>query len=105
MKDNVWSVLGEFTNSSISENLNDPSNSLIKAMDPLHLPDSFLQRLMAALQATMNDGIGRPSPATQKVRILSNYLDVPVQGSSSSWGFFFIEKDQEIELYLFQDRP
>ena len=104
MKDNVWSVLGEFSHPFSFEDLKDPSNSLIKAVEPLHLPESFLQRLMAALQATMNDGIGRPGPATQKVRILSNYLDVPVQGSSSSWGFFFIEKDQEIELYLFQDR-
>lgn len=105
MSEHLWSILAEFTRPCLPEDFEPASNAMQMAVVPLRLPETFLQRLNVALKETVANHSRRaePSGSTAKIRILSNAIASDAQASSSSWGFFFIETDQLIELYLYQD--
>lgn len=107
MNENTWSILAEFTHSLTSENLEQASSATKAALEGLNLPDIFLQRLNMSLMETITDHIQRSdksqSASMMKIRILCNCVNAQTE-LTASWGFFFIEQDHLIELYLYQDQ-
>src|SRR5688500_12110854 len=108
MTKNLWSILAEFTHPYSSESFEQASNTMKTAIEHLCLPEIFIQRLNISLTETITKRAGGTdedqATSTVKIRILSNYTDSRTQTSRSIWGFFFIEKKQVIELYLYQDQ-
>lgn len=101
MNENPWRILAELGNLYASDGFEQVQGATKTAAEQLHLPQAFLQRLNTALQETIINRRPEEEPnySPTVFRILSNCTASP----TPSWGFFFIEKDQTIELYLYQD--
>jgi len=108
MNEYLWSILAEFTHKHSSDHVEQTSEALKTAIRQLSPPEAFAQRLCIAFSETIDKHLQRideeQAVSTVRMRILSNSAGQNAQESSSTWGFFFIETDQIIELYLYQDR-
>jgi hypothetical protein len=108
MNENPWSSLAEFTHTCASDGVEQTSGALKTAVQDISLPEIFIQRLSICFAETIDKHLQRadvhPVMSTVKVRVFLNNAGPNAQESASIWGFFFIETDQMIELYLYQDQ-
>lgn len=78
------------------------------AVQHLSLSDLFVERLSIIFTETLGKHAQRvdetQTTTRVQIRILLNCMGLKPEENSASWGFFFIETDQTIELYLYQDQ-
>lgn len=102
MNENPWRILAELENLYAADGFEQVQGATKTATEQLHLPEAFLQHLNAVLQETIANRHPdkEPNSSPMMFRILSNCTAT----LNLSWGFFFIEQDHLIELYLYQDQ-